>query len=412
MSQEINIAIGGVLKFLKDIPLSVSTVNAYQSCYGVILAFCENNGISSFTYQAADMFTNSQISRQESGSISLSYYKNLRKAATLLADCMQGAAMSWGRKQYKSPKLSECFNNALAEFKARLSQKLAIKSIQFSASVARQFLIFLDEIGIHDFTALADEDVKHFMAGISLKYKAGMTKPTCAMREFIQFLNGTGQTDVNAERYLINPAPRQRKMLPCFTDREIEGIFAAIDTSTPVGKRDFAIMKLALGTGLRGFDIFNMQLSDIDWRKNEINIVQSKTNVCIQLPLLPDVGNAVADYILNGRPQAGIPHIFLRSTNPHNKLGGHSETGRNIIRRYLWMAGISHEAGDGKTFHAFRRTAGTRLVKAEVPLPSVAQILGHKDMDSAKSYIALNDDMLRRCCLDISEFATRKGGLL
>jgi len=70
-----------------------------------------------------------------------------------------------------------------------------------------------------------------------------------------------------------------------------------------------------------------------------------------------------------------------------------------------------HKAWDGKTFHAFRRTQGTRLVEAEVPLPEVAQLLGHRNIDSAKRYISYDDDKLRVCCMGISEYATRKDGL-
>jgi len=77
----------------------------------------------------------------------------------------------------------------------------------------------------------------------------------------------------------------------------------------------------------------------------------------------------------------------------------------------LAKAGIQHESWDGKTFHAFRRSQGTRLIEAEVPLPDVADLLGHKALDSTKRYISQNDDKLRVCCLDISEYVSRKEGL-
>jgi integrase len=169
-------------------------------------------------------------------------------------------------------------------------------------------------------------------------------------------------------------------------------------------------MKLALGTGLRGEDIFGLRLADIDWRKYEISVVQSKTGTHIVLPLLPDVGNAVADYILNARPKADSSYVFLRHRKPHNWLGG-GRAGAQIMTRYQKSASLTHEAGDGKTFHALRRTVGARLIRAEVPLQSIAQQLGHKEIESTKRYLPLNDDMLRACCMDISNFAIAKEGL-
>jgi integrase len=93
---------------------------------------------------------------------------------------------------------------------------------------------------------------------------------------------------------------------------------------------------------------------------------------------------------------------------PYDRLAA---SGSDIINRYLAKASIEHKAGDGKSFHAFRRTVGTRLVKAKVPLPSIAQVLIHNKMDSSKRYISLDDESLRVCCLDISALETTKGGL-
>jgi integrase len=186
---------------------------------------------------------------------------------------------------------------------------------------------------------------------------------------------------------------------------------SAVDTTTAMGKRDFAIMKLASVIGLRSVDIFGIQMTDINWKKNEITIVQDKTNVSIILPLTPTVGNAIADYILYGRPKSDSPYLFLRHLKPHTKLMNLSG-GSHVFTRYQKKSGLNHNPNDGKTFHAFRRTVGTNLVIAEIPLPTIYQILGHKSKNCTKQYIALNDDMLQICCLDISKFATKKEGLV
>ena len=88
------------------------------------------------------------------------------------------------------------------------------------------------------------------------------------------------------------------------------------------GKRNYAMLLLALRTGLRSIDIVNLKLGDIQWKRNTIEIVQAKTGTPLVLPLLTDVGNAIADYILNGRPDSQQPYIFLRTQAPYRKLSG------------------------------------------------------------------------------------------
>ena len=153
-----------------------------------------------------------------------------------------------------------------------------------------------------------------------------------------------------------------------------------------------------------------MKRTDIDWNRRVINVFQDKTEVYIQTELPVSVGNAIADYIMNGRPDTDSPHVFVRHRMPYGKLG--VTTGNNVIRRYLEKAGVFHKAWDGKTFHAFRRTLGTRLVRAGIPIRSVAEMLGQLNVNSAKRYISLDNQGLRVCWLDISAFRTGKEGLV
>lgn len=91
---------------------------------------------------------------------------------------------------------------------------------------------------------------------------------------------------------------------------ESDQIIQAVDRNTPVGKRDYAMLLLARYTGLRAVDVIHLQLQDIDWHKNEISIVQHKTQRPLVLPLENIVGNAIVEYILNARPQSDSQSLF------------------------------------------------------------------------------------------------------
>jgi len=376
-----------------------------------IIPYCEAHHAEVFTDSDISEYVEEQTIKIKEGGISHDYVVQQRRAAALLADCMQSRTLAWGKKTYGKARLCECFEKILVDYHLHLSQSLSPCTVQNRVNYVRQFLVFLEKKhGVLDFRMLTSESVRDFITTAAPNHKASMPNLTCAIKNFLSFLNDSRLAAIDAGRYLVNPAPGHKKLHPCFTDDEAEAIINSVDRSTPLGKRDYAIMKTALWTGLRGSDIIGLKRSDIDWRRKVINVAQDKTEVCIRIELSSGVGNAIADYIMNGRPDADSPYIFVRHIRPYDRLGVSGE--KNIIKRYLEKAGVLHKAGDGKTFHAFRRTMGTRLVRAGVPILSVGEMLGHANPNSAKQYVALDIDRLRVCCLDISMFKTQKGGLV
>lgn len=409
--QKITEAIECVLAFLQKIPLSNSSIKQYKIYLrSSIVPYCEANCIGFFSDDEMQVYAEEQMSKAKNGEFSRSTMIHRRKAAALLADCMQGRELVWEHKSFKQRKLCEYFEAILADYCTHISQSLALRTIRRHICIIGQFLVFIEQNSMQDFNKLTSKNVKDFIANATPSHKASMSMLTGATRKFLSYLSDTGLASINAEWNLINPAPRHRKLLPCFSDKETDAILNSVDRTTHIGKRDYAIIMLALWTGLRGVDILDLKRSDIDWNRKVINVVQGKTLVSIQKELSPGVGNAIADYILNGRPETDSPYIFVRHRRPHDRLS--DAAGKDIMVRSLCEAGISHEAWDGKSFHALRRTFGTRLVRAGVPIRSVGEMLGHVNPNSAKRYVALDIDGLRVCCLDISMFRTKKVGLL
>jgi integrase len=104
----------------------------------------------------------------------------------------------------------------------------------------------------------------------------------------------------------------------------MENILAQSDINTPAGKRDYAILMLASVTGIRAIDIANAKLTDINWRESTIHFVQHKTGFGLSLPLVASAAAAIADYILNARPEAESPYIFLTEVAPYRRLSDKS----------------------------------------------------------------------------------------
>jgi len=238
---------------------------------------------------------------------------------------------------------------------------------------------------------------------------AGIGNVVWSLNRFFAFLNAAGLSDVRVDGLLAHAAPRRVRALPCFTREETGRLLEGIETGTPCGKRDYAMVVLAVSTGLRCCDIVALRLDEIDWHRDEIRLVQAKTSRPLVLPLPPLAGNAVAEWILHGRPDCDAPEVFVRLRPPFVKLG--NSAGSTLMRRRLTRAGIDHAAHDGKSFHALRRTAGTRLIESGAGLPLAAQILGHARINSSCRYFALATEQIRQCCLPLENFACIKEGL-
>jgi integrase len=117
------------------------------------------------------------------------------------------------------------------------------------------------------------------------------------------------------------------------------------------------------------------------------------------LPLETDTGNAIAEYILDARPESDSEYVFLRSFAPYKKLSDVGSMG-NILEKYRKRATIIRNPFDGKSFHALRRSMGTWMLESGVPLTLISQVLGHKEQDSTKQYLSMDHERLAACALD------------
>ena len=140
----------------------------------------------------------------------------------------------------------------------------------------------------------------------------------CGIRNLIRFLynNGVIADDISILIHMPKMS-KQAKVPSAWTIEEIKSILAVIDRNSPIGKRDYAMIILATLTGMRISDIRKLKFKDIDWRKNTISFIQSKTGNPITNPLNKKVGLAIIDYIKNARPKFyETEYIFIKHMTP------------------------------------------------------------------------------------------------
>ena len=270
-------------------------------------------------------------------------------------------------------------------------------------NAAAFFMHYLETIGIYDISKVTNKITADFIPFAQQKWKASMGKNLPNTRYFLEFLSDQNLIDKFVPEALHVSFPTSRKIRHGFTNDEIQAMLSIIDRSTNIGKRDYAILFLAAHTGLRSVDIRQLKLKSIKWEQGEIQIVQSKTQNPLILPLLEDVGNAISDYILNVRPKFKDRPVFLTIKPPFNGLTDLDD----IVSKYAHLSGIAKTTKASLTIHSFRRGLGLSLLTADIPLSQIMEVLGHTKQNSTKKYLAIDIENLRSCAVPMIEYAPK-----
>ena len=275
--------------------------------------------------------------------------------------------------------------------------------------VVKKYLNYFSALNHNSLETVSLEDVRSFIMKTALSVKSSTLHDIFLyLRQFHAFLKKAGIAAPNAEPLFSNTIHREMPIQGHVTNEELKKIISVIDTSTESGCRNLAIIQLAATTGIRACDVIRLKLTDIDWRTGELHIVQEKTEKEVFLPLMPDAGQAIQNYILNFRPMnTGCKEVFLRCAPPKIAITDASTIG-TMFREYQHKAGINRKAFDGKGFHGIRRNLAKGLLGTGTPPETIAQILGHTQVESVQQYMVLNIPALKECAADFTGIAVER----
>ena len=299
---------------------SRSTDYQYEMAWSALTAYFVEKQRDEFSKPLAQQFVLEFKAKWEAGVIKIWRYKLYRLAIRLLIDFSEQGQLTWNYQKHIPA--NQIYQSAYIvmqkEFLNRLQKEgKGSRTIELYEIVSRQFLVYLEEKKIQVIAEIQLDDVRLFIPFISKHYQpTSMRTVFSALRSFLRFVESKDLTPICLSRAIPTSFGRKTTIIPTFTLEEEQKLLGAVDRTTPVGKRNYAMLLLALRTGLRSIDIVNLKLKDIHWKNNTIEIVQEKTDTPLVLPLLADVGNAIADYILNGRPGSPSPISFYALRHP------------------------------------------------------------------------------------------------
>jgi site-specific recombinase XerD len=262
----------------------------------------------------------------------------------------------------------------------------------------RQFLVSRFGRGRVDLSRLRAVDVLKFVRRTAgqLKNKRVLLMTT-ALRSFLRFARYRGDITLDLAACVPPVASWSLSTLPkSLPPAQVEQVLANVrQRSTAVGRRDHAILLLLARLGLRGGEVGNLVLEDIDWENSRIAI-RGKGDRVAHLPMPADVGKAIAAYLQNGRPPVpGERRLFLRARAPLTGFKGQGSVG-SVVKHALERARIDSPR---KGSHQFRHTLASTMLQKGSSLSEIGEVLRHRSPDTTAIYAKVDLLSLRSLAL-------------
>ncbi|MBS4054917.1 MAG: tyrosine-type recombinase/integrase [Thermaerobacter sp.] len=379
------------------------SIKGYQRMWLRIASFLANQGTSYLTEELGMAFLEREFNYFElerTGKVTQSICNAFRVVRMLLDFQQHGSVL---RRYYKQRDLlnAEGLKLVLRQFAeyCRLKGYSRVTQKHYS-NICEKFLSFVESQQIMHVAAIEPRHVSAFINTLLGYMHKTVELHLCGLRAFLRYLHTSGLHTQDLSGSIPSVMTRKQARMPSVWNTEqVTKLLEAIDRGNPAGKRDYAIILLVARLGLRTIDIKRLQLTNLNWRENRIELVQSKTARPLKLPLLPEVGWAIIDYLKNGRPKVDSPYVFLRHLAPIEPFSEEDRLHQMVVK-YMKLARIPISPQKKKGLHSLRHTLASRLLRENTPLSVISDILGHISTDSTAVYLKVDVDMLRECALN------------
>ncbi|MBV9196381.1 MAG: tyrosine-type recombinase/integrase [Solirubrobacterales bacterium] len=378
-----------------------STMKWYRGYWRRLERYFASRGVREFSLDVAmvwvDEVCGGFFEKEQAGTLKQTDVYVFRVAAMLDDFAIHGSVLR--RYSRTVSKLSGGQAEILAGFGAWLQKGgCAVSTVRAYGTVAGEFLAFIGARG--GLGGLDGAVIGAFVQTLAGYQAKTVEHKLCAVRSLLRFAASEGLT---CEAVLATVPPvrssRQARVPSVWDPGEVTKIVEAIDRGNPSGKRDYAIVLLIARLGLRGIDVRRLRFSDLDWAGNRVSVVQAKTGRRVWLPLLKDVGWAIIDYVRDGRPQSDCPEVFLRHTAPIGPFSDQDHL-HQILVKHARVARVALAEDRRRGMHSLRHTLATRLMEDGTPVEQIADILGHRSVESTGVYLKSSLGLLAQCALD------------
>ena len=390
---------------------SKSVINFFRQTCKMLKKYLAENGLE-FSMENGQKWLSEIRPYEPMTSSQYIVYAARRRSVYMLAEYQESKLEAWRvypQKTSARPETAEYLRLLYSHEERLRIEGMRKSTVYFSMRVTSAFLIYLEEFGKLEINNITPHDITGYFTQDSFSGRKpdGVKAYAYKLKSFLMFLEDTGIiTGKKLSLAVPKVFAKQESIVTVLSDRAFEAITnGSIRPNTETSVRDHAMMLLALRLGVRRSDIISIKLSDIDWENDNISFIQQKTGVPVTLPLLPDVGNALMDYIINFRPKSSDNTVFLRHYAPYQAM----LPCPGVARRYLSVFDSTDCPQRG--FHILRRTCATTMMKNNIPRSIISASIGQIDPNSVDVYLSADEKNMRKCAISLKGIECGRGDL-
>jgi site-specific recombinase XerD len=253
----------------------------------------------------------------------------------------------------------------------------------------RRFDHFLHEQQVTSWNELSVEQIDLFVFQQASRNVKRIQRVHKILRGLFRYLFSLGRVKKDWASALLSPRHYRLARTPrALASEQVLHLLRSIDRAAWGGKRDFAMILMAAGLGVRASEIAALRLQDLDWTQAAVSFPPIKGKNVLCMPLSRPLIEALADYLKTERPNGrSYRNVFLGLTPPFGPLRSRSLS--CVIARRMRRAGIK---GSG---HQLRHAFASELLRGGIAFSNLQELLGHSHLSSTQIYTKIDMAQLR-----------------
>ena len=279
-------------------------------------------------------------------------------------------------------------------------------TIQMYRSSVTRFCVYLVDNGFTSFGEVTPDVIKQFNLQDRHKTPEGKNAYNSRIRKFLDYL---GEKHMVSNRLLFLALPcvaaPSTRIVVTLTEEEDEKLERLIlSDNSPLTLREKVMLALGRYLGMRESDVTGLCGADIDLKNRVLTFVQKKTSVENELPFSVKIGNLLYRYVTEERPDTDDPHVFIRRYAPYTKV-------RDSVACDAFNKAFPDRDVPGSNYHCLRKTFSSDLMKGGVKATDIADLDGHRGVNSLHIYLSTDGENMRKCARSLRESGIpMKGG--
>jgi integrase/recombinase XerD len=280
----------------------------------------------------------------------------------------------------------------LQKFESYLrSLDLAENTVESYGRDVKQFLGFLEDKGVN-IQDVDHETLLQFLGELTQRGLKSTTKRRMmeSLRTFFRCMKRLGEVDTTPLAEFQDMPRIKDSNMRVLAEIEYRSLRDVVRSSRRKSNiRDYAILELALQTGLRRAEICSLALDDIDFSTKttvgHVRVREGKGGKERAVTLNHVAEKALREYLAVRSEDTGYKELFLNNRlRPCNPVVISA-----IFKKYMEKAGIS-----GASFHSLRHTFATHSLNKDTNIIVVQEALGHKSLTTTQKYVHFLREMM------------------